>query len=369
MALNARLEKWSRIRFSILRHGPAQPALETPTAARTTTLLWLSAILVVTPLLAGCGSTFEVKSLATPQVSATVVAVSPTTATLSAGAQEQLTVAVTGALNSQVTWEVNGEPGGSTVLGTVSSSGMYTAPAVPPPGGSVQVQAASVNDPQAVGSATISILDTISISPETATLATNATQQFTAYIDGSASANVQWSVNSTLGGNATVGTISTSGLYTSPSAQPVSAVTITAAETANPSLIASLSITVFDPAIVNQHNLWLAGVSAAAASYGCTGIGTQQKQTQTVDEAISQFEQTATEGSCLALWPISTDTSNLIYSISWGGNVNGVDIRYISDVSQMRIWAGMPVSESTQDASNNQLAPAAHSAIASIGGR
>lgn len=56
----------------------------------------------------------------------------------------------------------------------------------------------------------------ISVNPEQASVTPLQTQQFTATIAGVTSTNVTWSVDGVTGGNSTVGTISTGGLYTPP---------------------------------------------------------------------------------------------------------------------------------------------------------
>ena len=61
----------------------------------------------------------------------------------------------------------------------------------------------------------------LAISPTNATVKTGQTQQFTATINGTAvSSGVNWFVNGIAGGNATVGTITTLGLYTAPATLP-----------------------------------------------------------------------------------------------------------------------------------------------------
>jgi hypothetical protein len=61
---------------------------------------------------------------------------------------------------------------------------------------------------------------TIQVTPGSVTLRGNATQQFTAAVQNLANPTVRWMVNDILGGNATVGTITPTGLYTAPSAAP-----------------------------------------------------------------------------------------------------------------------------------------------------
>ena len=58
---------------------------------------------------------------------------------------------------------------------------------------------------------------TVTVSPVVASLTFSQTAQFQASINGSASSNVAWAVNGIAGGNSTVGTISSAGLYTAPS--------------------------------------------------------------------------------------------------------------------------------------------------------
>lgn len=80
---------------------------------------------------------------------------------------------------------------------------------------------------------------TIGMSPASAGVQTGGTVQFTA--SGGA---VTWSVNGVAGGNATVGTISSSGLYTAPASVPSGAVTVRATSTADTSKSATASVTV-----------------------------------------------------------------------------------------------------------------------------
>jgi hypothetical protein len=85
------------------------------------------------------------------------VTVTPGAATLQTGAKQQFTAAVQGSTDQSVTWAVNGIAGGSSSLGFVNSTGLYTAPSVPPSGSTVSVQATSVSLPAATGSASVTI--------------------------------------------------------------------------------------------------------------------------------------------------------------------------------------------------------------------
>jgi len=93
-----------------------------------------------------------------------------------------------------------------------------------------------------------SVSTAVHVSPSTATVATSATQQFTATVTGVSNTAVNWSVNGTAGGNSTVGTISASGVYTAPSSIPTPAtVTVMAADQASPSLTGTATVTVINP--------------------------------------------------------------------------------------------------------------------------
>lgn len=318
-----------------------------------TVALWL-VTLAFAASVTGCSSTSASGAFSSPQTGAHVtVSISPTNSTLSVGQQVQFSAAVTGTSNMQVSWSVGGVAGGNATLGTISAAGLYTAPAAPPPGGAVTVMAASAEDSTATASATITVMGTMTIAPLTVSLPLNGTQQFTATENGAANPSVQWEVNGITGGNAQVGTISASGLYQAPATLPASSIQVTAVDAAQAIATqngsaqvpasATAAVTVFDPAVAQAHNDWLTGLQQAAASYGCTNIAVLQQPEQSVNDAIAVFSQTAGEGSCLALQPISTDPTVFRYSFAWGGVAGGKNILYLSDVGELRIWNGAEI--------------------------
>lgn len=73
---------------------------------------------------------------------------------------------------------------------------------------------------------------TVAVIPGVASITPTQTEQYSATISGTSSANVLWSVDGVPGGNSTVGTISTSGLYTPP--QTAGAHSIQATSIAHP---------------------------------------------------------------------------------------------------------------------------------------
>jgi uncharacterized protein (DUF1800 family) len=101
------------------------------------------------------------------------VTVAPITATVRTGNQQTFTATVTGALNLSVTWAVNAVPGGNSTSGTISATGVYTAPLVLPTPNTVTVTATSVEDTTRSGSATVTLQNAIpvisSVTPTTLT--------------------------------------------------------------------------------------------------------------------------------------------------------------------------------------------------------
>jgi hypothetical protein len=85
----------------------------------------------------------------------------------------------------------------------------------------------------------------VTISPTLVTLATLATQQFTATVTGTTNTAVTWQVNGVAGGNSAAGLISTNGLYVGPSSLPSPAsLSVTAVSQADSTKSASATVTV-----------------------------------------------------------------------------------------------------------------------------
>jgi len=193
----------------------------------------------------GCGGGLST----TPTPVAVSVMISPASVTVAVGGTQQFTATVQNTGNTAVTWQVNGMAGGNATVGTISSSGLYTAPAAVPSPAAVTVTAVSQADATKSASAQVTITAavpaSVTISPASATVAVGGTQQFTATVQNTSNTAVTWQVNGMAGGNATVGTISSSGLYTAPAAVPSpAAVTVTAVSQADTTKSASAQVTV-----------------------------------------------------------------------------------------------------------------------------
>jgi len=123
----------------------------------------------------------------------------------------------------------------------------------------------------ALGSATspepFRVLGLLTISPAGAVLVPNGTQQFTALEAGSPTTEITWAVNGIVGGDATVGTISSSGSYTAPAAVPSPpTVTISATLLDDATITASATVTLLEPQplLVTAHAV---SIGVAAPSF------------------------------------------------------------------------------------------------------
>lgn len=92
------------------------------------------------------------------------------------------------------------------------------------------------------------VLGTLTVTPATATLGVGRTVQFQALEAGTPTTNVRWAVNGLAGGDTTVGTIASDGLYTAPAVVPTPAtVTVSATHLDDATLVASAAVTIVPP--------------------------------------------------------------------------------------------------------------------------
>jgi hypothetical protein len=89
---------------------------------------------------------------------AVAVAVTPTSVSTTVGATQQFAASVTGTSNTAVTWTASGTGCSGATCGTISSSGLYTAPAAVPSPATVTITATSASDPTKSASAAVIIV-------------------------------------------------------------------------------------------------------------------------------------------------------------------------------------------------------------------
>jgi hypothetical protein len=196
------------------------------------------------------------------------VSISPTIASLPVNGAQTFTSSTQNAPNYP-NWftqpDSPGTPNGSIQSTAGTDTALYTAPATPPiytpaqlAAGAVQGQVTIIvlvsnsrtnvlSDASATQTFTITAPSiTTGISPATATVAVGSTQQFAGYAVGSLNSALTWQVNGVAGGSTANGTISTSGLYTAPSAVPMAGptVTVSAVSAGDPTKSSSALVTI-----------------------------------------------------------------------------------------------------------------------------
>lgn len=265
------------------------------------------------------------------------VSVNPATASLYPSATVGLSGTVHNTSNVGMTWLVNGISGGNSTVGTISpvnsQTPTFTAPAVPPSPNTVNVQAQSTQDPNAISAATVLTLNpsSVSVSPITATPRVLLNQQFSASTKGLSASTVSWAVNGVTGGNSSVGTISGSGLYTGPAALYPGAISVQAISTVNPSIVGTATVTLWNPipglisispTTVNTGNFNLtvtgqAFVPVATATFG--GVALTTTYISATQLQVSG-NTTAAAGSSLPLTITNPDpgsaSSTINYTVS-----------------------------------------------------
>src|SRR5271157_5396925 len=161
-----------------------------------------------------------------------VLAVTPTTATLYGGGTQPFTA------NQSVTWTLTPATG----AGTITSGGLYTAPASVTAQQAVTVTATGVADPAKSVQVPVTLLAALAVTPTAATLYGGGTQQF------AANQSVTWTLTPATG----AGTITSGGLYTAPaSVTAQQAVTVTATSVADPTKSEQVPVTLLAPAVVD----------------------------------------------------------------------------------------------------------------------
>ena len=212
----------------------------------------------------GGSPSFSVDSSAWPPTSPVSVSVAPSVATLSAGLTQQFTATVANSSNAGVVWSIS--PDGS---GTISSAGLYTAPASISSATTVSVTATSQASTSATASAAITLEPplAVSVSPASTALYGGQTQQLNATVTNTSNTAVTWSISP-----AGTGTISSSGLYTAPASITGQAtVTVTATSQANTSATASGTITLYPRLVLPAAGIINTIVGTGSVGYSGDG--------------------------------------------------------------------------------------------------
>jgi YVTN family beta-propeller protein len=241
--------------------------------------IWqIGAAIILAACVGGCGGN------STP-VGVIVVPTGTTASPISVpiGLTQPFAVSVTGTSTSTVNWFICLPPtnlgvahpipvncGQLTGFGTITSTGLYTAPTVPPPTLPFVIAAQSTVNTKIYGLSFVTVGTgvRVTISPSAATIGPGEHFLFTSTVTGAANTAVTWSVTAdgmtVVGGNPTIGIICPSsndpqglcnnmpaGTFFAPSLSP-GAITVTATSAADTSASATVSVTIgtaTDPAL------------------------------------------------------------------------------------------------------------------------
>lgn len=203
--------------------------------------------------LAACGGSNHSTTSQSPGIK---VSVSTPTSTALLGTTQQFTATVAGSSNTAVTWSVNGIVGGNSTTGTITSAGLYTAPADLPNPATITVTATSQADASKSASVSQTISSDIAVKLSTAlvgvdSVATNGTLALVVAVASAGHPNpaIRWSVNGVVNGDATVGTVTQNNIntasYFAPARVPTPyTVTIIATSAADPTKTSGVSLVV-----------------------------------------------------------------------------------------------------------------------------
>ncbi len=190
-----------------------------------------------------------------PAVSVTMT---PAAARVNITRSFQFTARVEHATNTSVTWRLATDPQNNREIGTISDTGLYTAPYIVPFIPTVTVTATSLADTSKSASAQITILGplTVALSPRDILVATGGTRTFLADVkDAAADGRVTWSLSGAGGSGPEYGMLSAEGAYTAPSAAPADpVVTITATSVEDTAVSDSTTATI--KPVTNTDVIW-----------------------------------------------------------------------------------------------------------------
>ena len=190
------------------------------------------------------------------------VSISPETVSLFTGSTQGFTSTVVESAMNSVSWSIEeGSAGGS-----ITSEGLYTAPAN---AGVFHVVATSEADSNVTATATVTVFNVssgITISPTSVTVQEGTIQNFTAMVLGGGGET--WSVQEGAEG----GAVTSTGVYTAPSM--TGTFHVAATSVANSSLSAIATVTVVPASSNTNEWTWMSGSNTANAVgvYGALGV-------------------------------------------------------------------------------------------------
>jgi hypothetical protein len=221
-------------------------------------------------------------------VTAVSVSISPSKSSILTNATQQFAATVKGTSNTGLAWTVDGVLNGNSSVGAITGTGATVTYTAPSTAGSHTVTATSLADTTKFASAAITVTAplpvSISISPTTASILPNATQQFTANVQNTSNTGVTWTVDGILGGSSTVGTITgmaTTVTYTAPATTAPHTVTVTSLADTTQSASAVVNVTLTPSTfpssnhvfVIIEENQSFSQVFPSGSATNCTSAG------------------------------------------------------------------------------------------------
>ena len=263
------------------------------------------------------------------------VRIEPANARAHVGRSIQFTAEVSNSDNHAVTWALSGQGCDGASCGTISTAGLYTAPASIPDPSVIKVTATSVADPSKSFTVLVTILPAIelTVTPADPTVGVGRSIKFTASVLNADDPAVVWTLTGEgCAGNA-CGTIATTGLYTAPTTVPgVPTVTITASSVEDPFVSSSATALIVLSAPSIEWG-WMAGPQYVDGwgTYGTIGVpsptvspGARQRSAAWTGPAGSLwlfggmgYAQNAIGGFLNDLWEFDPATGQWTW---WGGS-------------------------------------------------
>ncbi len=232
---------------------------------------------------------------ATTTGSNVAIQLQPPSADVLPGGSVSFAAVVTGASDTAVTWSIQeGAAGGS-----VSSTGVYTAPAIE---GTYHVVATSQEYAAKSGRATVKVHGVrVAISPTAATLAAGGAEAFAATVTpSSVNTSVLWSVQEISG----CGSVTTAGLYTAPGAAATCHVVATSQADPTQSAVATVMVTVPPPPVA------VAITPPSAAINSCQSATFTATVTGTTNTAVTWSVQEGSAGGTVTAAGVYTAPSS-----------------------------------------------------------
>ena len=244
-------------------------------------------------LISGCSS-----NITNPNTPSVTVIVTGASAVRVSGTT-QFTATVSGTSNTAVTWQVNGVPGGSSANGTISASGLYTAPAVLPTQTMVTITAVSVASPSISGIAVESLENPLPVVTSATATQVGSTLSYSVDVVGSA-----FLPGAVIMANGTALTTT----YVSAT-ELTGIATVASGTTTLPLIVSNPSPGTNDSSTITASLKYIAATASAAArlldqaTFGPTAASIQQVQTLGLDAYLTQ--QFAVPTTTLASIPVA----------------------------------------------------------------